>query len=181
MGDNSHKPSRCLSSGSGFTLVELIAVMTIAMIMCGVAFASLGPLQSTRRGIAAKRLQRDLSFLRQRSLATGTPHWLVLSVGSQNWTLLVEDPANPGRANAVALTDTATAQPYLTQLGVDPLVGVVLQSAAFDGQPIIGFDWLGRPLNSTGALLAANGQAVFQSGATVAVTAGSGLATFSGP
>jgi len=173
--------NRCRHIGSGFTLIELIAVMAIAMIMCGVAFASLGPLQSTRRGIAAKRLQRDLAFVRQRALATGTTHWVVISIGSQNWTLLVEDPANPGRANAVALTDMATGQAYQTQLGGDPLTGVQLQSAGFDGQPIIGFDWLGRPLNSTGALLAANGQAVFQSGATVEVTAGSGLTTYSGP
>lgn len=172
---------RCRPIGSGFTLIELIAVVTIALIMSGVAIASLGPLQSTRRGMAATRLQRDLCFARQRAIATGTNHWVVFSVGSQNWTLLVENPANPGRANAIALTDTATGQPYLTQLGVDPLVGVQLQSAAFAGQPIVGFDWLGRPLNSTGTLLAANGQVVFQSGATVGVTAGSGLVTYSGP
>lgn len=172
---------RCRPVGSGFTLVELIAVIVIALIMSGVAVASLGPWQGARRGMAAKRLQRDLAFARQRALATGTNHWLVFSVGSQNWNLLVEDPANPGRAHAVALTDTATGQAYLTQLGADPLVGVRLESAAFDGQPEVGFDWLGRPLNSTGAFLAADGQAVFASGATVGVAAGSGRVTYSDP
>ena len=53
---------------------------------------------------------------------------------------------------------------------VEALVGVEIISATFDAGDNVGFDWLGQPLNDTGAeLTAATGTVSLTGGKTVTV------------
>ena len=68
---------------------------------------------------------------------------------------MVEDPANPGRANRIALVDPATNRDHLTTINTGAFEGVEVSTAIFDGNTEVSFDWLGQPFNQGETALAA--------------------------
>lgn len=165
----------------GFTLVELIAVAVVTSIMAAVAIPALSSMTRTRQRVAARMLQRDLGFARERALALGVVHWVVFTPAADTYGVLAEDPASPGRAGASAIEDPATGRPMLQRFNGGDFPGVDLLSAEFDGYAEVGFDWLGRPRAVGGGALAADGVVTLSDGFEVVVRAGGGLATWSGP
>lgn len=89
--------------GGGFTLVEMVAVLVLVAIIAVVAVPSVNSFGDTRAAMAARQLQRDLTFARQRAIATGTKTWVSFNLAENAWTLLTEDPENPGRNSATVL------------------------------------------------------------------------------
>ena len=172
---------RRLSRGGGFSLIELIAVMVIVGILAAVAAPVLSAATGARAAMAAKQLVRDLTFARQRAVATGTRSWVVLDTAADTWSVLAEDPSSPGRINAAVLTDPATSGPFVQSLGVNQFVGVQVVTAAFDGNVEIGFDWLGRPLNQTEAALAAQGSVTLSGSHVITVEVESGFVAYTPP
>ena len=158
-------------SDGGFTLLELITVIVIAAILAGVAVPTLSGLAGARSGMAGKQIHRDMTFARQRSVATGVVSWVVFNSGAGTWSVLAENPASPGRAGATMLNDMATGRPYTTTLGAANYVGVSITSCNFGGGQEIGFDWLGKPRISDSTSLAAQGSVVLSGGNRVTVEA----------
>jgi prepilin-type N-terminal cleavage/methylation domain-containing protein len=167
--------------GGGFTLVELIAVIAIAAIIAGTAVPALSSLSESRTAVAARDLVRDLSFARQRAVASGTRSWVRFDAAAETWSVLVEDPASPGRAGASVMTDPATGRSFVVALGQPPLDGVTIASATFDGGAEVGFDWLGEPLNVAETALAADGAVTLSGGAVVTVRKGTGYVSQTAP
>ena len=130
----------------------------------------------TRTAVAANQIRRDLGYARERTLATGIRAWVVFSPGTNSYSVLEEPIGNPGRSNALTMTDPVTGRTFAQSLSAPEFAGTVLVSAVFDSGSEVGFDWKGRPLNATGALLAAQGVVTLSGGRTVTVKAGSGLA-----
>lgn len=149
-------------------------------ILAAVAIPALSSMSVARRRVAARMVQRDLAFARERALATGAVHWVVFTPSSDTYAVLAEDPASPGRSGAGPITDPATGRAMLVQLNSGDFAGVDLTAASFGGGAEVGFDWLGRPLATGGALLASSGTATMSNGYTVTVDVG-GLATWAGP
>ena len=170
-----------LSAGNGFTLVEIIVVMVVTGLMAMVAAAALNSIGGGRAAAAARLIQRDLTFARQRAIATGTRVWIPIDVGADSYRLLAENPDSPGRAGALAINDPGTGRAFLEQLNDGAFVDVQIVSASFDGAAEIGFDWLGRPLGTTETALTADGSVVLNHGYSIMVDAGSGHVTIAGP
>jgi prepilin-type N-terminal cleavage/methylation domain-containing protein len=168
---------RRLSRGGGFSLIELIAVLVIAAIMAGIAVPTLSTLASTRAAAAAKLIARDLTYARERAMTTGSRTWVVFNTGSNSYSVLQEPAGTPGRVNAVSINDPSTQKAWVQTLGTAQFSGVSITAASFDSAAEIGFDWLGKPLNSAQASLAANGTVTLTGSQTVTVQAGSGLTT----
>jgi prepilin-type N-terminal cleavage/methylation domain-containing protein len=164
----------------GFTLVELIAVTVITSIVAAVAIPALASMSAARKRVAARMIQRDLAFARERALATGAVHWVVFAPASDTYSVLSEDASAPGRAGAAAIIDPATGRSMLVHLNAGDFAGVDLTAASFDGGSEIGFDWLGRPLGAGPAILSSPGTVTLSGGYTVTVATG-GLATWTGP
>ncbi len=167
--------------GGGFSLIELVAVMLIVGILAGAAVVSLSSTTNNRSTMAAKQLLRDLTFARQRAVATGTPSWIDFDpgVGVETWTVKAEDPVSvpTGWSDASVLTDPATGQPFVQTLGVGSFAGVALSAAGFDTFQIVGFDWMGQPWTYDGGTelaLVADGTITISGGHTVTVEAGTG-------
>ncbi len=159
-----------------FSLVELVVVITITGIIAAVALPAMSSLSATRSSAPAGQILRALGYARERAIATACRTWVVFSTASNSYSVLGEPIGNPGRGNAVTLTDPATRSNYLQSLSTTEYAGVSLVSAVFDSGSEVGFDWLGRPLNSTSASLAAQGTITLTQGKTVTVQVGTGLA-----
>jgi prepilin-type N-terminal cleavage/methylation domain-containing protein len=163
----------------GFTLLELIALIAIAGVLAGVAIPSMASLGSTRAASAARLLASDVLFARERSVATGTRCWLSFDVAGNRYSVLSEDPANPGRVNAVAITAPGTGMPFVQQFGAGEFTGVSIASASIDSGSWLGFDWLGRPLNLAEAALSAAATVVIAGSKTVSVEPETGYVSVS--
>ena len=120
--------SRAKSSRQAFTLIELLAVLLIITLVLGITLPNLS-LRTDRVMLGgAQDLAARLSFARQRAVATGTPHRLVidfdaaaywLEVQSDEASLVALEPAPPpGAAPLVQLS----APPGLVSAFV-PLAG----------------------------------------------------------
>ncbi len=169
--------------GGGFSLMELVVVMTVTVIMSGVAVVALSSTTGNRAAIAAKRLLRDMTFARQRAIATGTGTWVVFNVGAgpDTWSILSEDPSDPGRTAATPLTDPATGADMVETLGTGTFIGVDLVSATFNGVSEVGFDWLGQPLNSADLALTAKGTVTLSDNHKVTVEVSTGHIAYVAP
>ncbi len=154
--------------------------MVIIGIVSGTAVVSLSGTAGKRSAMAARQLQRDMTFARQRAVATGTRSWLELDTVAQTWTVRVEDTSSPGRASSLVLTDPATGGNFVQQLNAGTFVGVTMTAVDFDSEDWIGFDWLGRPLDETGEAtpFAAHGSVTFSSGEKVTIDKDTGHIAF---
>lgn len=160
---------------SGFTLIELVAVMTILVVISATAVSALGAIQ-TRRGQAARaQVLRDLIYARGLAMNTGVQTWVVFAADGLSYQILSEPLGNPGRANAAAIRDPATNGTMTRTLNSGEFVGVTITSASFDGAREVGFGWDGTPQNSTEADLAATGTVGFTGGLSVSVFPVSGM------
>ena len=162
------------TSVGGFTLIELLTVLVIVAVLAGVAVPTLNTMSGSRSSMAARQLLRDLTFARQRAIATGTTSWVVFNTPLSRWTVMAENPLAPGRAGATAISDLATGRTYVISLNTGDFVGVTITGCNFDAATEIGFNWLGKPLNSTSANLAANGTVNLSGGVQITVYRGTG-------
>jgi prepilin-type N-terminal cleavage/methylation domain-containing protein len=163
--------------GGGFTLPEMIVVMSITAILAATAAPSLLNLSTTRSAAAARQLVRDLTFARQRSIATGTGHWVVFNTSTQTWSVLVESTTSPGRSGATALNDLATGRSFVQNVNAAEYAGVQITSASIGGGMEVGFDWRGKPFNASSAALTSDGTVTLTGGRTVTVKGNTGYAT----
>ena len=165
----------------GFTLVELVAVMVIVGVLALTAAPTLRSINNTRATMAAKQLLHDLTLARHRAVATGSRTWVVFDVPGQSWSMLAEDPSNPGRTNAVAVSDTATGRPFVQMLNSGSYPGVELATVDFDGNVEIGFDWLGCSLGAAETPLVVPGLVTMTGNHTVGVAVSTGHITYITP
>ncbi len=177
-----HEPRR-LCRGGGFSLLELAAVMVIVGIIAGTAVVSMTSMTGNLSAMAASQLHRDMTFARQRAVATGTRSWVEFNTGAQTWTVLVEDPGTPGWAAADVLTDPATGGNFVQPVNAGRFLGVTMVTVDFDSLDWIGFDWLGRPLKKDTppppiTPLAAEGYVEFSGGEKITVNKDTGHIVF---
>lgn len=173
--------TRRLRRDGGFTLIELIAVILMVSVLAVAAVPVLTTADNQRAAVAARQLLRDVSFARQRAIASGSHTWVVFDAIAESWTILAEDPSNPGRVNATVIEDPATGRALLQTMGVAPWLNVAVETVNFDGDVEIGFDWLGTPLNAAENPLAADGAVTLTGNYQITVRTGSGLAELTTP
>ena len=111
-----------------FTLIELLAVLFIMALVLGITLPNLS-LRSDRVLLGcAQDLAARLSFARQRAVATGSPHRLVIDLDASAWWIEVRPEAadsfsaGPTPAPGAALEVQLAAPPPVEQAFV-PLAG----------------------------------------------------------
>ncbi|MBY0111900.1 MAG: prepilin-type N-terminal cleavage/methylation domain-containing protein [Phycisphaerales bacterium] len=170
------RPCRTALTRCGFTLIELMAVVVILGVLSVTAAVSMNGNWAARSRAAADLIARDVSFARERALATGTTNWVVFSVGSNSYSVLAENPAAPGRAGALTITDPATGQAFVSRLSDPAFAGVSVSAVSIPGGGTdLGFDWMGRPINAAGTRLTTDATITLSPPQTVTVTGGAGV------
>lgn len=142
--------SRARPPGRGFTLIELVAVIVVTAVVGLSAVASMSTTQATRQKLAVRQLARDLSYLRERALAGSTNAWVTFNTTADTYTLLADNPSSPGFSGAVAITDPATGQSFIGRWNTREFAAVDMVSSTSTS---FGFDWMGRPVNTSGTQL----------------------------
>lgn len=167
-------PSRARPCGRGFSLVELVAVLTIAAIVAAVTVPAMSSTGAVRRSAAAWQVARDLRVAREIGITTGRNAWVTFDATAESYTIRIEPFGNPGRAQAVGWIDPATGREFRQRFGDAEWAGVAIVSASFGGGSVVGFDRLGGPLVHTGAAMLTTGQVVLEGGGTVSIEPGTG-------
>jgi prepilin-type N-terminal cleavage/methylation domain-containing protein len=157
-----------------FTLIELVAVIVITAILAGVAIPAVWGVADARSTAAARAIAQQLSFARERALNTGNRVWVAFDAGTDSYEILAEPDGGAGYDDAVALPDPTTGRGMGLTLNHGEFAGVGIASAAFDGSAVVGFDWLGSPLDGSGGALSADGAVTLDSGVTIGVAAMTG-------
>lgn len=165
------------SSGRGFSLVELIAVILLVGLLAAVSVPAMTKAAESRAEAGIAQLERDLAGARHLACHSGVRVWTVFSLSGQRYELLAEQPGNPGRVHRSPRTDPATGRPFSQPIGGPDWSGVTLVGVNFDSGAEVAFDWRGRPLAASEQPLSANGQLVFSNGRRVVVDRTTGLAS----
>lgn len=129
------------ASCAGFTLVEMMIVVTIAAIIATLATPMFSAQESNKLRAAAQLLVADLEVAQTECLTHGNALRVVVVNSTTTYTLATV--ATP----AVALTNPTTQQPYVTTFGTgraSNLSGVTISSYSLNGDNKIGFGVFGQ-------------------------------------
>lgn len=158
---------------SGFTLIELIAVIIILAVVAMVAAPSLVGAAEARVRAGAQQMARDLAYARGRAQSTGIAIWVRFTPAQSMYTVLAESGVGAGRTTALTITDPATGGPMVVRLDREESRGATFSINGLTGDEV-GFDRGGRPLNPDTSVLASNATIAFPGGATVTITGRTG-------
>lgn len=161
---------------SAFTLLELVTVMVIlavlALVVGGPTFTYLNGL---RAGAAASRLASDVRYVQRLALGSGLRTWVVVDDADDEYSLYMEDPANPGEANRLPVVHPLDQTTSAVRFGSGPFSNVSITSVDINATSELEFDSFGVPYDASGAPLATAAEVVLSDGAAVRIHPVGGL------
>ncbi|MFZ2872899.1 MAG: type II secretion system protein [Phycisphaerales bacterium] len=166
----------------GFSLIELITVMSIVIVLGSLALPVITSMGRAREFAAARTLARDLDIARDRALLTGRATFVVFSPSAEEYAVLEEPTTEAGRSAARPVVDPARRAAWTVRF-VGPEWGVVdLSTVSVPGTsaPELRFDGKGRPTTSAGAPLGSGARVEFLGGTRVTVEPRTGLSRVRG-
>jgi type II secretion system protein H len=141
--------------GAGFTLIEVVVVITILGILAWLAFPSLSTINEIRLDAAARRVASDLRYAQNRAIGSHTIHGVRFDVGAGRYIVYaansgsaVVNPADRGKTLVVTFASLAETR------------GVSIESASFGTTPGVTFDFYGVPRDTAGVDLTTAGRVV---------------------
>jgi len=160
-----------MSTSKGFTLFELIVVMTIVGILAWLAYPNLSALNDIKLDGAARRVAADLRYAQNQAIGKRSVHGVLFEAAAARYTVFSPTTASP-------VTDPGNrARPLRVDFTRGEFQGVSIASAAFGTTRGVTFDYFGVPRDTAGVDLAATGRIIltYQGGAdTIDVTPGTG-------
>lgn len=149
---------------SGFTLIEILAVVVIIGIASAVILPEMSSRNDQRVASAARTLMADLLYAQSRSIAYQTRHYVQFNTATNSWQVMVDSgTGSPGSV----ITHPVNGVAYVETVGTGSLTNVAISSASFDGNTTISFDQMGVPYswNAAGGNVAMiSGSVVFTAG-----------------
>ncbi len=150
---------------SGFTLIEILAVVVILGIASAIIVPQIGTRSDLEAGAAARAIMADLLYAQNRAIATQQMQYVSFDVTNQQYG--VYSSMSP----QTLLVQPVTQSPYVMTFGGSgpgSLGNVALTSANFgNNSPTLAFDDLGTPYYYSGGtttLLSGTGAIVVTSG-----------------
>jgi prepilin-type N-terminal cleavage/methylation domain-containing protein len=127
-----------------FTLVEILVVVIILGITSAIIIPSIGTRDDLKVAAGARLVVSDLIFAQNRAIATQQMHYVLFDPANERYSVLTGLPST-------YVTHPITKSNFITTMnGPGGTEGLLIDSAGFGGQPIIGFDEMGIPYSVTG-------------------------------
>jgi len=168
------RSSEMASASRGFTLIELVATVTILSILAASAIPAVARIGDMQQSGVAARLADDLRSSRARSIATALPNFIRFGAPSDVlWSIVRLPTVATPFTSAVAVIDPTTGL-----AAVGPPTGIAV-SASIQRGGHLGFDARGRPIASDGLVVTTDAVITVGTVAQVRISAGSGMVTTS--
>ncbi len=140
---------------SGFTLTELIVMLSIMGILSWLAFPKMAAMDEIRLDAAARRLAGDLRYAQSQAISKRVMHGILFEPSIERYTVFaptastpVTDPADRARPLRVDYTSRTEFQ------------GVLITSATFGTTTGVKFDYFGIPRDTAGTDLSSTGRVI---------------------
>jgi general secretion pathway protein H len=150
--------------GDGFTLIELLIVVVILAVAAAIVVPMASSAGTLQLRAAVNMVAADLEYAKSQSIGTGQRYCVVFDAAGE--TYQITDAGGTTIPHPVK-----KGFPYLVSFANDGRLGQVdIVSADFDATSAVSFDYLGSPLNSSGAGLNSGVVTLRAGGATRTVT-----------
>ena len=148
----------------GFTLLELVLVVSLLGILSVSAVAIMPGLTSYRLNGAARKIVSDLRYAQELAMDTHGTYSICFSVAGNWYALSAKD------STSEAGTDPFSGDSYIVQLNQDPYAGVFLSSSDWTGANLLSFNPRGEPSSAGQIRIVSGGKT-----RTITVVAETGL------
>jgi prepilin-type N-terminal cleavage/methylation domain-containing protein len=142
-------------SARGFTLTELIVIISILGIVSWLAFPKMAAMDEIKLDTAGRRLANDLRYAQSLAMSKRVIHGILFDAALEKYTVFaptaatpITDPADRARGMVVDYTRKTEFK------------GVLIQSATFGTTPGVTFDYFGVPRDTAGVDLGATGSVI---------------------
>ena len=130
-----------IPSKSGFSLIELILIISIIGLVTAIAFPRLGSIvNDVRTKAVSERLVEDINYLRSYAISHHDTTWLVVEPAQNRYALFV----GPSAVSRALIPDPNTSELDTLDLDIE-YEGVSISSANFGGSSEVSFNWWGTP------------------------------------
>ncbi len=142
-------------SSRGFSMTELIIIITILGILSWLAYPKVSAMDEIKLDAAARRLAGDLRYAQSLAMSRRVIHGILFNAALEKYTVYAPNTATPivdpaDRARTMIVDYTSRTE----------FKGVLVQSAAFGTTPGVSFDYFGVPRDTAGVDLTSNGLVV---------------------
>jgi len=139
----------------GFSLTELIVIITILGILSWLAFPKMSAMDEIKLDAAARRLAGDLRYAQSLAMSRRVIHGILFDPALGKYTVFAPNAATP-------ITDPAdrARTMFVDYTSRTEFKGVLVQSATFGTTPGVTFDYFGVPRDTAGVDLSSAGTVV---------------------
>lgn len=148
----------------GYTLVEVLVVVSILGIAAALVAPSMGQAGVLRIQSAVRSVVSDITFAQMDALGYQEQRAIVFDVANNEYTLVQVRGASIDVVDDALYDPKGPGQRYRVSLNGEVYGGTRIESASFDGDNVLIFDEIGGPVSSPGSSTLSDGGSVVLAG-----------------